>query len=198
MDERGLRHITVDATQDLKRVLPELPLLCDPSHICGSTKLIHDVSQKALDLNYDGLIIESHIDPAQAWSDAGQQVTPDELCGILEKLVLRRPSSDNPVFLHTLEELRAKIDMYDDQLIDLLEHRMKVSETIGRYKKENSITILQPKRWEEVVRKSVEKGTQKGLSAEFVDTLLKAIHDESINHQMKIMNEPEKDEPSES
>jgi len=176
---------------ELKRRLPGLPVLCDPSHMAGNTRLLKDISQKALDLDYDGLMIESHNDPANALSDAAQQITPSELNNMLSGLVLRNPDADDQVFMNTLEELRGRIDRLDNELVDILEHRMRIADTIGEYKKRNNVTILQSKRWDEIVKHRVEKGMQKGLSSEFMHKLLKAIHQESINHQNIIMNREE-------
>src|SRR4030042_1349050 len=173
---------------ELRRRLPDLPLICDPSHIAGSREYIHEISQKALDLNYDGLMIESHIDPDNALSDSQQQLTPNDLRELLSRLILRNPSTSDPKLLDVLGELRQQIDIFDDHLIDLIEQRMKVAETIGQYKKENNITILQSVRWDEIVKRVMIKGQAKGLSPELIDTIFKAIHQESINHQMKIMN----------
>lgn len=174
---------------ELRRRIPDLPLICDPSHIAGAREYIHEISQKAMDLNFDGLMIESHINPEKALSDASQQVTPSELYELLTRLILRSPSTNDPKLLDVLGELRQQIDVYDDHLIDLLEKRMKVAEKIGHYKKENNITILQSARWDEIVRKAMVKGTGKGLSEELIDTIFKAVHQESINRQMRIMNE---------
>lgn len=173
---------------ELRRRMPELPLLCDPSHIGGARAYLHEISQKALDLNYDGLMIETHRDPDNAWSDAAQQLTPDELHELMSRLILRNTRTDDKKLLDILGELRQQIDVYDEHLIDLMEKRMKVSETIGRYKKENNITILQSSRWEEILDRVVQNGTSKGLSREVVEAIFKAIHQESINHQMKVMN----------
>lgn len=173
---------------ELRRRMPDLPIICDPSHIAGKRDLIYEIAQKALDLNHDGLIIETHIDPDSALSDAKQQVTPQGLVDLLTKIVLRDPQTDNPEFIHTLEELRSVIDKLDDQILELMSERMSVSKKIGQYKKENNITILQSGRWSDIIKKVEEKGTQKGLSNEFVDKLFKAIHLESINHQLKVMN----------
>jgi len=173
---------------ELRRRIPDLPILCDPSHISGSREYIHEISQKALDLNFDGLMIESHIDPQNALSDASQQITPNDLRELLSRLILRVASPSDPRLLDVLGELRQQIDVFDDHLIDLMEQRMKVAETIGRYKKENNITILQSQRWDEIVKRVISKGMAKGLSAELIDAIFKAIHQESINHQMKIMN----------
>lgn len=173
---------------ELRRRMPDIPLICDPSHIAGSRLYIHEISQKALDLNYDGLMIESHNDPDNALSDRLQQLTPDELNELLSRLILRNPSTSDPKILDVLGELRQQIDVYDDHLIDLIEQRMKVAETIGQYKKENNITILQSVRWDEIVKRVMSHGQAKGLSTELIDTIFKAIHQESINNQMKIMN----------
>lgn len=174
---------------ELKQQMPDLPVICDPSHITGDSSLLYEVSQKAMDLNYEGLMIETHIDPEHALSDAAQQVTPNELKEILSRLIMRSPVSSDKGFLDVLGELRSQIDLFDDQLLNVLEQRMNVAKTIAKYKKENNITILQTKRWTEIIKKSIAKGEQKGLSSEFIDILFKAIHQESINHQTQIMNE---------
>ena len=174
---------------ELRRRIPEIPILCDPSHIAGAREYLHEISQKAMDLNFDGLMIESHINPEKALSDASQQINPEELKELLSRLILRSPSTDDPKLLDVLGELRQQIDVFDDHLLDLLEKRMKVSETIGRYKKENNITILQSARWDEIVKRAMIKGRAKGLSEELIDSMFKAIHQESINRQMKIMND---------
>jgi 3-deoxy-7-phosphoheptulonate synthase len=177
---------------ELRRRIPELPIICDPSHIAGARQYLHEIAQKAMDLNFDGLMLESHIDPANALSDAAQQVTPNDLKELLSRLILRNPNPSDPKLLDILGELRQQIDVYDDHLIDLMEKRMQVAETIGRYKKENNITILQSIRWDEIIKRAIVKGQAKGLSAELIDAIFKAIHQESINHQMKIMNNGEK------
>lgn len=173
---------------ELRRRIPELPIICDPSHISGCRDYLFEISQKAMDLNFDGLMLESHIDPDKALSDSAQQVTPDELKELLSRLVLRSPVASDPRLLDILGELRQQIDVFDDALVDILEKRMKVAETIGQYKKENNITILQATRWDEIIKKVMINGQAKGLSREVIDTIFKAIHQESINHQMRIMN----------
>jgi chorismate mutase len=173
---------------ELRRRIPDLPIICDPSHIAGSREYLHEISQKAMDLNFDGLMLESHINPAKALSDAAQQLTPNDLKELLSRLILRSPIASDPKLLDVLGELRQQIDVFDDHLLDIIEQRMKVAETIGQYKKENNITILQSTRWDEIIRKVLIKGQAKGLSGEVIDTIFKAIHQESINHQMKIMN----------
>ncbi|MRR20348.1 3-deoxy-7-phosphoheptulonate synthase [bacterium] len=174
---------------ELRQRIPDIGLICDPSHMGGDKSFIGDLSQKAMDLNYDGLMIEVHVNPSAALSDKKQQVTPPELTKILDSLILRSPTSDDPEFLETIDDLRNQIDVYDNLLLDILESRMQVAETIGRFKKEHNITILQSSRWKEVVGNAVEKGVRKGLTPEFIHTILEAIHQESITHQMKVMKE---------
>jgi len=174
---------------ELRRRMPKIPMICDPSHIGGRRDILQEISQKAMDMNYDGLIIESHCNPDKAWSDASQQITPDQLNKLLKNLVMRTVNTDNPIFLHNLEDLRLKIDQYDEKLLNILEERMKVAEIIGKYKKENNITILQPDRWQEILSNTIEKGKNRDLSDEFIANLFKAIHQESINKQTRIMNE---------
>jgi chorismate mutase len=150
-----------------------------------------------MDLNFDGLMIESHNDPSKALSDAAQQLTPNDLKELLCRLIYRNASPSDPRLLDVLGELRQQIDVYDDHLLDLLEKRMKVAETIGKYKKENNITILQSTRWDEIINKVISRGKAKSLSIDFVDTIFKAIHQESINHQMMVMNNGESKEKKE-
>ncbi|MCF8225575.1 MAG: bifunctional 3-deoxy-7-phosphoheptulonate synthase/chorismate mutase type II [Bacteroidales bacterium] len=172
---------------ELRRRIPELPIITDPSHICGNRDLIFDISQKAMDLGFEGLIIETHIDPDKAWSDAKQQVTPRSLKEILDRLIMRDPEIDADLML-TLAGLRDKIDKFDDRLINLMEERMKVAEDIGHYKKENNITIFQNKRWDDMLRSRIILGNKKGLSEDFINRVFRAIHQESINKQTSIMN----------
>ena len=174
---------------ELKRRIPDISIICDPSHICGSRELLASVCQKAMDLNFDGLIIESHRDPSQAWSDAAQQVTPEALGEIINNLVLRKVSTDDQEFNSQLEDLRSKINRIDDELIEILAQRMSISEEIGLCKKRNNITILQPNRWDEILKKSLEKGTKRGLSDKIITDVFQAIHNESITRQNSIMNE---------
>lgn len=174
---------------ELKRRIPELPMITDPSHICGNRELLFEISQEAMDLNFDGLIIESHICPDKAISDASQQITPKALKELLDKLVLRKPNIENSIIMHTLDDLRQEIDKYDDKLLDILAARMNVAEKIGKYKKENNLTILQSGRWDELLRERTQKAVNKGLSEDFILKVLRAIHQESINRQTKVMNE---------
>lgn len=174
---------------ELKRRIPELPMINDPSHICGNRDLLFEISQKAMDLNFEGLIIEAHVTPEKAISDASQQVTPKGLKEILDKLVLRNPNIENTVIMHTLDDLRNEIDAYDTKLLEILADRMRVAESIGKYKKENNLTILQSGRWDELLKERTSKAMEKGLSEEFILKVLRAIHQESINRQTKVMNE---------
>ncbi|MCK5821464.1 MAG: bifunctional 3-deoxy-7-phosphoheptulonate synthase/chorismate mutase type II [Bacteroidales bacterium] len=174
---------------DLKRRRPDLPIICDPSHITGKHELLLEVSQRAMDLNFEGLIIESHINPKEAWSDARQQITPEELYALINNLVLRDMSTKSNSFMPQLEEYRSEIDRLDDELMQVLESRMKISEKIGECKKENSVTILQSGRWDSILEKSIAAGVEKNLSAVFVKKIFSAIHQESINAQTKIMNQ---------
>ena len=174
---------------ELRQRIPDISIICDPSHLGGQRSFILDISQKSMDLNFDGLMIESHIDPDNAWSDKKQQLVPSELCEMIDHLVLRDTSSIDSRFLNTIEELRSQIDFYDEQLFDILASRMLIAEPIGRFKKEHNITILQSSRWKEIVDKAIARGVKNGLGSEFISTILEAIHQESINHQMKVMNE---------
>lgn len=174
---------------ELKRRIPSLPIITDPSHICGDRDLLFEISQKAMDLNFEGLIVETHCNPDKALSDAAQQLTPDALKQLLSNLVLRKANVDNAVIMHTLDDLRIQIDKFDDKLMAILDERMKISEKIGEYKKKNNITILQSTRWDELLNQRIEKGGKKGLSEDFIIKIFRAIHQESINHQTKVMNE---------
>lgn len=173
---------------DLQNRFPDLPLICDPSHITGRRDMIQEVSQQALDLNYDGLIIETHIDPDHAWSDAAQQVTPDTLKQMFIDLRVRKVTDDEGEYNQKMSKLRMQIDEYDGKLLEILGNRMKVAEKIGLLKKEKNVAILQNKRWNEILGKMILEGEEKGLSNEFVMLLFKAIHQESINHQEKVIN----------
>jgi chorismate mutase len=172
---------------ELQTKFPDLPLINDPSHITGRRDMIFDVSQTALDLNYDGLMIETHNDPDKAWSDASQQVTPKALIQIMKDLKIRKEFDPETEYNSSLNTLRAKIDVVDNQIIELLGKRMKVADSIGLLKKQKNVAILQSKRWNEILGKMVLEGEEKGLSEEFILKMFKAIHQESINHQEKIL-----------
>ena len=166
---------------------PELPMIVDPSHICGNRHMLQAVAQKGVDLNYDGLMIETHRDPDNAWSDAKQQITPAVFGQMITDMVLRHGKEDDESAQDSLGFLRQEINQIDDDLINLLGERMNIARKIGTYKKQNNMTILQPKRWQDILDKAKTKGESNKLSSEFISKLLRAIHDESIDQQEKIM-----------
>ena len=173
---------------EMKRRNPELIMINDPSHICGRRDILLEVAQKAIDLDYDGLMIESHINPDKAWSDAKQQVTPEKLAEMLDEIVWRREDTSSEEFHQALERLRQQINHLDDELMQILSQRMKVSEKIAQYKKENNITILQTNRWNEILNRACQRAEKLGLSKEFITKYFDAVHMESISHQTKIFN----------
>ncbi|BFP39940.1 bifunctional 3-deoxy-7-phosphoheptulonate synthase/chorismate mutase type II [Flavobacteriaceae bacterium GF1] len=173
---------------ELQTKFPDLPLINDPSHITGKRELVFDISQTALDLNFDGLMIETHIDPDNAWSDAAQQVTPTSLKQMFKDLKMRKETDEAAEYNAQLANLRAQIDVLDNELIDLLGKRMKVSDGIGELKKKRNVAVLQTNRWNSILGNMILEGEQRGLSEEFVLRMFKAIHQESINHQEKIIN----------
>ena len=172
---------------ELQNKFPNLPLICDPSHITGKRDLIFDVSQTALDLNFDGLMIESHCNPDAAWSDAAQQITPEQLIKIMANLRIRNTSVNEKNYVSQLGDLRSRIDIIDDQLLDLLKKRMDIADEIGALKKTNNVAILQNTRWHEILGKVILEGEQRNLSEEFVIQVFKAIHQESINRQERVV-----------
>ncbi|MDB0602440.1 bifunctional 3-deoxy-7-phosphoheptulonate synthase/chorismate mutase type II [Tenacibaculum maritimum] len=172
---------------EFQNKFPDLPLICDPSHITGKREMVFDVSQTALDLNFDGLMVETHTDPDNAWSDAPQQVTPNTLKQMMEDLKIRKVTNTDQAYRESLESLRAQINIVDNQLIDLLGKRMKVADSIGTLKKEKNVAVLQSRRWNEILGNMILEGEARGLSEEFVLKMFKAIHQESINHQEKII-----------
>lgn len=172
---------------ELQNKFPDLPLILDPSHIAGRRDIIFDLCQTALDLNYDGLMVETHHTPDDAWSDAAQQITPASLIQIMKDLKIRKEKSESEEFQKKLSNLRARIDVADNTLIELMAKRMKISDEIGQVKKSQNVSVLQTKRWNEILGKMVLEGEQHGLSEEFILRLFKAVHQESINHQEKIM-----------
>jgi chorismate mutase len=173
---------------EMKRRNPDLLMLCDPAHISGRTEIIQAVAQKAIDLDYDGIMIESHCNPEVAWTDKKQQLKPSALSALLDAIIWRREKSEASTFNTALEKLREQINQIDDEVLQLLGRRMQISENIGIYKKDNNVTILQPTRWSEIFEKTIEKAAALGLSREFTIKYLDAIHEESINHQNSIMN----------
>ena len=172
---------------ELQTRFPDLPLINDPSHITGKRDMVFDVSQTALDLNFDGLMIETHNDPDKAWSDAAQQITPETLIQFTKDLKIRNESTNEASYTDELSKLRAQIDVVDNQLLETLGKRMLVAEAIGKLKKEQNVAVLQSKRWNEILGKMVLEGELHNLSEEFILKLFKAIHQESINHQKQIL-----------
>lgn len=175
---------------ELRMMCPNLPLFCDPSHIAGDKELISYVSQKALDLDMEGLMLESHINPTVAKSDAQQQLTPTELSQLLSQLVIREKDAGNADFINKLEQLRSVIDDLDEELINKFASRMEIIEKIGAYKSENNVTILQLDRWEKILKNRAFLAEKVGLSDSFIKKMLEIIHQESIRVQTKIMNKP--------
>ncbi|CDD83572.1 dAHP synthetase I/KDSA [Bacteroides sp. CAG:462] len=173
-------HIPIE----LRRRIPNLPIFCDPSHIGGKRELIASLSQQAMDLGFDGLIVESHCNPDCAWSDAAQQVTPDVLAYILNLLVIRKEKQST----ENLNELRTQIDECDNNIIEILAKRMRICREIGTFKKEHAMTILQTGRYNEILEKRGAQGELCGMSADFVRTIFEAIHGESVRQQMEIIN----------
>lgn len=173
-------HIPIE----LKRRYPNLPIICDPSHIGGKRDLIQPLCQQAMDLGFEGLIIETHCNPDAAWSDASQQVTPDRLKEILSSLVIR----DGKQSTEDLSNLRQQIDELDDQLLELLAKRMRVSQEIATFKKEHDMTIVQTDRYDEILHKRVSQAEEMSMNPEFMRVVLEAIHEESVRQQMNVMN----------
>ena len=171
---------------DLQNQFPDLPLLIDPSHIAGRRDIIFDLCQRALDLNFDGLMIETHHQPDDAWSDAQQQITPEKLKQITTNLKIRYEEGNAIEYQNKLANLRTQIDLVDQKLTETLGKRMKIADKIGVLKKDNNVAILQNKRWNEILEKMILEGKENGLSKEFVLKIYKAIHQESINHQNKL------------
>ena len=176
------------ALEIMKR-LPELPIFCDPSHICGNRTGLLEVSQQAADLSFNGLMLESHVTPDSAWSDAKQQVTPERLTELLDSVIWRAEGSDSVAYQTSLDELRGVIDRLDDEILKLLSRRMEAAEGIGRIKRENNVMILQASRWNQVVERVLARSEELGLSQDFLKIILEAIHIESINKQNHVMKQ---------
>ena len=174
---------------DLQNQFPDLPLILDPSHIAGRRDIIFDLCQTALDLNFDGLMIETHHDPDNAWSDAKQQITPKTLDRLTIDLKIRKEEGDAVEYINKLANLRTQIDVVDHKLTEILGKRMKIADEIGGLKKKNNVAILQNKRWNEILGKMILEGEEVDLSEEFILKIYKAIHQESINHQKRLYNE---------
>lgn len=173
---------------DLRRRLPNLPIICDPSHMAGVREFIEPISQKAYDLRVDGLMIESHINPDEALSDAKQQLTPAALNELMHSLVSRKATSSSKTYKDQLNELRSEIDAFDDQIINIMAQRMLVSDKIGEVKKANNVAVFQSGRWDSIISKVHEKAELNELNKTFLEKIYKAIHDESIDRQEAILN----------
>jgi chorismate mutase len=174
---------------ELRRRMPEIPLLCDNSHICGNRTELLNVAQYALDLNYDGLMTETHCDPDHALSDAHQQITPAIYKMLIDKLVFKREMIDDSDLLEYMAFVRQQIDTIDLEVLNLLAKRMQLSEEIGKHKKHNRISILQVKRWNEILEKAKDMGRERGLSEGFISNYLSAVHQESIARQARVKND---------
>lgn len=173
---------------DLQNRFPDLPLILDPSHIAGRRDILFELCQTALDLNYDGLMVETHHDPDNAWSDAEQQITPETLVQFTQDLKIRKVTDNAAEYKNKLATLRTQIDVIDYQLIEILGKRMRIADDIGALKKVKNVAVLQTKRWNEILDKMILQGKEKKLSEEFILRVFKAIHQESINHQEKVIN----------
>jgi chorismate mutase len=174
---------------ELKRMLPNLPVICDPSHIAGTREYLLEVSQKAFDMGMDGLMIESHRDPSCALSDASQQLTPADLAKMLDKLVIRVENANNPDFENQLDVLRNRIDAIDSELLETLSSRVEIVKQIGNYKKDNNVTALQINRWTQLMENRVNLGKNLDLNETFVKILFQLIHEDSVRMQTEIMDE---------
>eukprot|EP01136_Pigoraptor_vietnamica_P030341 Opistho-1_new@89476 len=172
----------------LKTLCPELPIINDPSHICGNRELLPYIAQKALDLDMQGLMIESHLDPSIAWTDAKQQVTPAALSEMISKFTLRKPESKNEEFADKLADLRKEIDKIDDLVLQKLAERMSITQKIGEFKRDNKVTILQVNRWDEIMQKRTAFAKALKLDVNFTEKFLELVHGESIRRQTEIMN----------
>jgi len=174
---------------ELQNRFPDLPLLCDPSHITGKREMVFEVSQTALDLNFKGLMIETHFDPDNAWSDAAQQITPASLIQMMKDLRIRKSTATEPAYKEALNTLRAQIDVIDHLLVETFGKRMKIADKIGRLKKEKNVAVLQSERWNEILKKMILEGEAHQLSKEFILNVFKAMHQESIDRQEKVMKQ---------
>jgi chorismate mutase len=187
--EKNYRNIPLwQIPLELKRLFPDLQIICDHSHICGRRDTLAAVAQRALDLNYDGLMTEVHPCPDEAWSDGHQQVTPARYRQMTGQLIVRRPGTDDEQFWQNLDQLRQQIDEIDDEVFELLSTRMRYSKQIGGFKRQSNISIYQPERWNRILERVLLKGKSLGLHEEFVTAVIDAIHQESIIHQASVMN----------
>jgi chorismate mutase len=177
---------------DLKKTFPNMPLICDPSHIAGERSFVFEISQRAADLDFDGLMIESHLNPDSAWSDPKQQVTPEKLGELLKAIKFRKSTSRNKEYITHLEEMREQIDHLDEELFEILSARMKIVDQIGYYKKDNNVAIFQKNRWKEISETRANWAKNLGLNVEFTEELFKLIHENAIRRQAEILNEEKK------
>ncbi len=173
---------------ELRRLMPQLPVICDPSHIAGKREYLQEISQKAFDLGMDGLMIESHRNPDCALSDAAQQLTPTDLFAMLDKLVIRNAKVDNEQFESKLEMLRNRIDALDTELLETLASRVEIAREIGQYKRENNVTALQMNRWSELMNNRIATGEKLELNRTFVQILFQLIHEDSVRMQTEILD----------
>lgn len=167
----------------LKRLLPGISVICDPSHICGTREIIASVSQRAINFGLDGLMIETHHDPDNAWSDAKQQITPDTLKIIYENLNFRESIEEHPEAINELDKFRQKVDLVDTQIIEMMADRFQVIKQIGEYKKDHNLAVFQPSRWQDVMESRIQSGVKKGMTEKFMKSMLFAIHEESVKIQ---------------
>ncbi|MFI3266439.1 MAG: chorismate mutase [Rikenellaceae bacterium] len=174
---------------EMRSRFPEMPMICDPSHISGCRDYLLEIAQASADLRFNGLMVESHLCPAEAWSDAAQQLTPDDLISFLDSVQWRAGKVDSPQAQEALSKLRSEIDLIDADVFSLLGRRMEVADKIGSIKKENNVAILQGDRWQSIVERVITESKDLNLSRDFLTTVLEAIHLESINRQNKIMND---------
>lgn len=173
---------------ELRQLLPNLPIICDPSHIAGKREFLYEISQKAFDMGMEGLMLESHIDPSCALSDAAQQLTPSDLAKLLDRLVIRHENANNPDFESQLDVLRNRIDAIDTELLETLSSRNDIVKKIGQYKKDNNVTALQINRWTKLMDDRVNIGKRLELNEDFVKTLFQLIHEDSVRTQTEIMD----------
>ena len=173
---------------ELRQLMPNLPIICDPSHISGKREFLFEISQKAFDLGLDGLMLESHIDPSCALSDKDQQVTPAELFKILDKLVIRYTSSNDPLFENMLDTLRSRIDGIDHEIIEILASRMEIVKQIANYKKQNKVTALQINRWTQLLEDRIATARKLNLDETFIKIIFQLIHEDSVRQQTEIMD----------
>jgi chorismate mutase len=173
---------------ELRRLMPNLPIICDPSHIAGKREYLFEIAQKAFDMGMEGLMLESHIDPSCALSDATQQLTPSDLGILLDRLVIRHETANNPEFENRLDMLRSRIDAIDSELLEMLSSRVEIVKQIGQYKKENNVTALQINRWSQLMENRVNIGKKLDLNEIFIKILFQLIHEDSVRMQTEIMD----------